>query len=95
MKRCTLRHFTNTDAYHFDINPEQFVFLVTFSLEYIQGNINSDGLPSYKYNYIDVYIPYIGNFSRRELLAKMPLGRCVNFSLSPIFAISRTLNEDA
>ena len=39
-------------------------------------------------------IPYIGNFSRREILAKMPLGRCVKFSLSPIFAISWTLNEE-
>ena len=33
-------------------------------------------------------------FSRREILAKMMLGRCVKFSPSPIFAISRTLNED-
>ena len=39
-------------------------------------------------------IPYIGNFSRREILAKMPLGRCVKFSMSPFFTISRTLNED-
>ena len=38
-------------------------------------------------------IPYIGNFSRREILAKMTLGWCVKFSLSPIFAISRTPNE--
>ena len=38
-------------------------------------------------------IPYIGNYSRREILAKTPLGRCVKFSLSPIFAISKTLNE--
>ena len=29
----------------------------------------------------------IGNFSRREILAKMTLGRCVKFSPSPIFAI--------
>ena len=41
-----------------------------------------------------IQIPYIGNFSRREMLAKMPLGRCVKSSLSPIFAISRALNED-
>ena len=39
-------------------------------------------------------IPYIGNFSRREILAKMSLRRCVKYSLSFIFAISRTLNED-
>ena len=39
-------------------------------------------------------IPYIGNFSRRVILAKMTLGRCVKFSLSLIFAISRTLNEN-
>ena len=39
-------------------------------------------------------VPYIGNFSRREILAKMMLGWCVKFSLSPIFAISWTLNED-
>ena len=39
-------------------------------------------------------IPYIGNFSRREILAKRTLGRRVKFSLSPIFAISRTFNED-
>ena len=39
-------------------------------------------------------LPYIGNFSRWEILAKTTLGRRVKFSLSPIFAISRTLNED-
>ena len=39
-------------------------------------------------------VPYIGNFSRLEILAKIRLGRCVKFSLSPIFAISRTPNED-
>ena len=39
-------------------------------------------------------LPYIGNFSRREILVKMTIPRCVKFSLSPIFAISRTLNED-
>ena len=39
-------------------------------------------------------LPYIGNFSRRGILAKMSLGWCAKFSLSPIFAISRTLNED-
>ena len=33
-----------------------------------------------------VFIPYIGNFSRREILAKITLGRRVKFSLSPIFA---------
>ena len=37
------------------------------------------------------HIPHIGNFSRLEILAKMMLGRCVNFSLSAISAISRTL----
>ena len=36
-------------------------------------------------------LPYVGNFSRREILA---IGRCVKFSLSPNFAISRTLSED-
>ena len=40
------------------------------------------------------YIPYIGNFSRRAILANMTLDRCVNFSLIPNFAISRTVNED-
>ena len=39
-------------------------------------------------------IPYIGNFLRQEILARMMLGSCVKFSLSPILAISRTLNED-
>ena len=39
-------------------------------------------------------LPYIGNFSLREILVKMRIPRCVKFSLSPIFAISRTLNED-
>ena len=39
-------------------------------------------------------LSYIGNFSRREILAKMMLGKCVKFSPSPIFAISRTLNKD-
>ena len=39
-------------------------------------------------------IPYIGNFSRLEILAKMPLGRCVKCSLSPIFAISRRINKN-
>ena len=34
-----------------------------------------------------------GIFPRREISAKMTLGRCVKFSLSPIFAISKTLNE--
>ena len=29
-----------------------------------------------------------------EILVKMMLARCVEFSLSPIFAISRTLNKD-
>ena len=45
-------------------------------------------------SWTDRKVPYIGNFSRWEILAKMMLGRCVKFSLSPIFAISRTLNED-
>ena len=40
------------------------------------------------------YIPYIGNFSRRAILAKKTLRGCVKFSLSPIFAISRTFNEN-
>ena len=39
-------------------------------------------------------LPYIGNFSRREILVKMRIRRCFKFSLSPIFAISMTLNED-
>ena len=43
---------------------------------------------------IKYVVPYIRNFSRREFLAKMTLGRCVKFSLSPFFAISKTLNED-
>ena len=29
---------------------------------------------------INILIPYIGNFSRREILAKMTLGRCVKFN---------------
>ena len=36
-------------------------------------------------NVIDLCIS--GIFSRREILAKMTLGRCVKFSLSPIFTI--------
>ena len=40
------------------------------------------------------YLPYIGNFSRRENLVKMRIPRCVKFSPSPIFAISRTLDKD-
>ena len=39
-------------------------------------------------------LQYIGNFSRREIFVKMRIRRCVKFSLSPIFAISMTLNED-
>ena len=39
-------------------------------------------------------VPYIGNFSRQVILAKMKLRRCVKFSPSHIFAILRTLNED-
>ena len=39
-------------------------------------------------------LPYIGNFSRREILVKMRIRRCIKFSPSPIFAISMTLNED-
>ena len=39
-------------------------------------------------------LPYIGNFLRKEILAKMTVWRCVKFSLSPIIAISRTLIED-
>ena len=39
-------------------------------------------------------ILYIENFSHLEILVKIMLGRCVKFSLSPIIAISRTLNED-
>ena len=35
-----------------------------------------------------------GIFARRENLAKMTLCRRVEFSLSPTFAISRTVNED-
>ena len=42
----------------------------------------------------EINIPYIGNFSRQEILAKMTLGSWVNFSLSPIFAISMTLKEE-
>ena len=38
-------------------------------------------------------IPYIENFSRREILAKTTLLRCVKFSLSSIFAILRIFNE--
>ena len=41
-----------------------------------------------------MYILYIGNFLHWEILAKMTFGGCVKFSLSPIFAFSRTLNED-
>ena len=37
---------------------------------------------------------YIGNFSRREILAKMTLGKYVKFSLTPIFTISWTIKED-
>ena len=37
-------------------------------------------------------ILYIGNFSRREIFAKMKFGRCVKFSPSPVFAISRIIN---
>ena len=43
---------------------------------------------------LSIHVPYIGNFSSREILAKMMLGWCVKFSLSPIFAISWTLNKD-
>ena len=39
-------------------------------------------------------IVYVWNFSRREILEKMPLGMCVKFLLSHIFAISRTIQED-
>ena len=40
-------------------------------------------------------IPYIGMiFSRRAILAKMIPGRCVNCSLSPIFAFRRVVNRD-
>ena len=39
-------------------------------------------------------LPYIGNFSRREILVKMRNRRCVKFSPCPIFAFSMTLNED-
>ena len=42
----------------------------------------------------NLYIPYIRNFSHPEIMAKMKLGRCVKLKLSPIFAMSRTLNED-
>ena len=38
-------------------------------------------------------LQYIGNFLS-GIFAKMTLGRCVKFSMSPIFAISRTLNAD-
>ena len=40
------------------------------------------------------WLPYIRNFSRQEILVKMMFGRCVKFTLSPIFANSRILNED-
>ena len=39
-------------------------------------------------------LPYIGKFSRQEILANMMLGGCIKFLLSLIFAITRTLNED-
>ena len=39
-------------------------------------------------------IPYIGIFSRRAILAKMILGRCVYCSQSPIFDIWRVFNRD-
>ena len=32
-----------------------------------------------------VWLPYIGNFSRREILAKMRLGRCVKFFTESYF----------
>ena len=38
-------------------------------------------------NFDREYLPYTGIFSRRVILAKMTQGRCVNFTLSPIFAI--------
>ena len=57
---------------------------------------DDDGHLSISYSFkITTHIPYIGNFSRREILAKMTHGRCVKFSQVPIFAILRTLNEDA
>ena len=37
-------------------------------------------------------IPYIGNFVHWKILAKTTIGRCVKFSLSPIFPISKTLH---
>ena len=42
--------------------------------------------------YLNMTIPYIGIFSRRAILAKMTIERCVNCLLSPIFAIWRAVN---
>ena len=39
-------------------------------------------------------IPYIGNISRRVILAKMTFRNCVKFSRSLIFAIYRAINGD-
>ena len=41
-----------------------------------------------------VSLPYSGNFSHREILVKKTLESCAKFSLSPNFAILRTLGED-
>ena len=64
-----------------------YVYTVTFTL--IQGH---DKLLGYGQQLCKIL--YIRNISRWEIFAKMTLGRCFKFSVSPILAISRTLIED-
>ena len=44
--------------------------------------------------FANIYLPCIGIFCVMNFWLKMMLGSCVKFSLSPIFAIWRTLNDD-
>ena len=50
------------------------------------------GPNEHRFRQVSLYSESYNN--KKEILAKMTFGRCVKFSPSPIFAISRTLNED-
>ena len=52
-----------------------------------QDNKNRLNSAIFKTDIVQRYFTVYREFSRREILAKMTLGRCVKFSLSSIFAI--------
>ena len=75
-------------AIYLKLDKVCFLLCFCFTL-YIEDKLESCNLSITRPLYRILRIFHVG-----EILEKMTLRRCVKFSLSPIFAISRTLNED-